>query len=132
MEGLSRKIHEAYGQNLKEIIIVINDIFIFNNKHVCIYQPLCMGKMWHKVNFKQILTRLKLNFFFSLIGCLIKAKEPSLSYYLPFAGGRIIRFIPFSRVLVVCEMPSALYRIWTHVTVSISNNDNHYTMVTSI
>ena len=33
-----------------------------------------------------------------------KAEEPSLSYYLPIAGGRIIGFIPFPRVLVQCEM----------------------------
>ena len=33
------------------------------------------------------------------------AEEPSLSYYLPIAGGRIIGFIPFPRVLVLCEMP---------------------------
>ena len=32
------------------------------------------------------------------------AEEPSLSYYLPIDGGRIIGFIPFPRVLVLCEM----------------------------
>ena len=53
--------------------------------------------------FKQSLTGLNSEFSFSLTSCLTKAEEPSLSYYLPIAGGRIIGFIPFSRVLVLCE-----------------------------
>ena len=56
------------------------------------------------------------------------AEETSLPYYLPIAGGRIIGFIPFPRVLVLCEMQSVSSRIWTHVAVSISYDDNHYTM----
>ena len=46
--------------------------------------------------------------------------------YLPIAGGRIIGFIPFPRVLLLCEMQPALSRIWTLVAVSISFDDNHY------
>ena len=46
---------------------------------------------------------------------------------LPIAGGRIIGFIPFPRVLVLCEMQLAWSRIWTRVAVSISYDDNHYT-----
>ena len=53
------------------------------------------------------------------------AEEPSLPYYLPIAEGRIIGFIPFPRVLVLCEMQSVLSKIWTHVAVSISYDDNH-------
>ena len=49
---------------------------------------------------------------------------------LPIAGGRIIGFIPFPRVLLLCEMQSVSSRIWTRVTVSISSDDNHYTMGT--
>ena len=77
--------------------------------------------------FKQSLTGLNSEFSFSFT----KAEEPSLPYYLPIAGGRIIGFIPFPRVLVLCEMLSVLSRIWTHVTVSISYDDNHYTTGTS-
>ena len=62
---------------------------------------------------------------------LTKNEEPSLPYYLLLAGGRIIGFIPFPRVLVLCEMQSATSRIWTCVTVSISYDDNHYTMGSS-
>ena len=39
----------------------------------------------------------------------------------------MIRFIPFPRVLVLCEMQSVSSRVWTCVTMSISYNDNHYT-----
>ena len=59
------------------------------------------------------------------------AEEPSLSYYLPIAGGRIIGFIPFPRVLVLCEMQSVSSRIWTRVAVFISYDDNDYTTGTS-
>ena len=76
---------------------------------------------------KRSLTGLNSEFF----SCLTKSEEPSLSYYLPIAGGWIIGFIPFPRVLVLCEMQSVSSRIWTRVTVSISKNDNYYTMGTS-
>ena len=62
--------------------------------------------------------------FPSPTSCVAKAEEPSLSYYLP--GGRIIGFIPFPRVLVLCEMQSVSSRIWTRVAVSMSYDDNHY------
>ena len=64
--------------------------------------------------------------------CLTKAEEPSLSYYLPIAGRRIIGFIPFPMVLVLCEMQSVLSRIWTRVAVFISYDDNNYATGTFI
>ena len=61
-------------------------------------QPLRSGRIWHKVNFlKRSLTGLNSDFSFSKTSCLTKAEEPSLSYYLPIAGGRIIGFIPFPK-----------------------------------
>ena len=81
--------------------------------------------------FKWSLTGLNSEFSFSYTSCLTKAEDPSLSYYLPIAGGRIIGFIPFPRVLVLCEMQSVSSRIWTRVAVSISYDDNHYTTDTS-
>ena len=77
--------------------------------------------------FKQCLTGLDLEFSFSETSCPTKTEELSLPNNLPMAGGRIIWFIPFPRVLVLCEMQSASSRIWTCVTVSISYDDNHYT-----
>ena len=59
------------------------------------------------------------------------AEEPILLNYLPISGARIIGFIPFPRVLVLCEMQSASSRIRIHVTMSISYDDNHYTTGTS-
>ena len=59
--------------------------------------------------------------------CLTKAEEPSLPYNLPIAGGRIIGFIAFPRVLVLCVMQSVSSRIRTRVAVSFSYDDNHYT-----
>ena len=56
--------------------------------------------------FKRSLTGFNSEFSFSQTSCLTKAEEPSLSYYLPIVGGRIIGFIPFPRVLVLCEMLS--------------------------
>ena len=54
--------------------------------------------------FKRSLTGLNSEFSFSKTSRLTKAEEPSLPYYLPIAGGRIIGFIHFPRVLVLCEM----------------------------
>ena len=81
--------------------------------------------------FKRSLTGLNSEFSFSY-SCLTKAEEPSLPYYLPIAGGRIIGFIPFPRVLVLCEIQSVSSRIWTRITVSISYDDNDYTTGTFI
>ena len=75
--------------------------------------------------FKRSLTGLNPEFSFSSASCLTKAEEPRLPYYLPIAGGRIIEFIPFPRVLVLCEMQSVSSSIWTRITVSISYDDNN-------
>ena len=82
--------------------------------------------------FKRSLAGFNSEFSFSWTSCLTKAEEPSLPYYLPIAGGRIIGFIPFSRVLVLCEMQSVLSRNWTRVAESIFCDDNHYTTGTSL
>ena len=42
--------------------------------------------------------------------------------------GRIVAFMPFLRVLALCEMQTTSWRIWTHYTGSISHNDNRYVM----
>ena len=76
--------------------------------------------------FKRSLTGLNSEFSFSLTSCLTKAEEPRLPYYLSIAVGRIVGFIPFPRVLVLCEMLSVSSRIWTCVAVFISYDDNHY------
>ena len=77
--------------------------------------------------FKQSLTGLNSECSFSLTRGLTKAEEPSLPYYLPIAEARMVGFIPFPRVLVLCEMQSVSSRIWTRVAVSISYDDDQYT-----
>ena len=82
--------------------------------------------------FKGNLTSLNSEFYFSQTSGFTKAEELSLPYYLPVAGRSIIRFIPFPKVLVLCEMQSVSFRFWTRVAVSISYDDNHYTTGTAI
>ena len=50
---------------------------------------------------------LEINFY-ARSGCLTNAKELSLPYYLLKAGWRIIGFIAFTRLLVLCEMQSVM------------------------
>ena len=45
--------------------------------------------------------------FYTLISCHMKVKELSLPYYLPVAGGRIVRCARFQSILVLCEMQTA-------------------------
>ena len=55
-----------------------------------------------------------------------------LPYYLSIARGRIVGFIPFLGALALCEIKTALSRIWDRVAVSISFDDNHYATNTSL
>ena len=64
--------------------------------YIYIYTQLLHMKWWW--------TGLNLEFYFSLTGCYTKVKDPSMPYYLALAWGRIIGFIPFSRVLALSEM----------------------------
>ena len=59
----------------------------------------------------------------------LRLKNPVFPTILPIAGGTILGFIPFPRVLVLCEMQSVLSRFWTRVAVSISYDDNHYSIL---
>ena len=61
--------------------------------------------------FKLSLRGFNSEFSFSQASCLTKAEEHSLPYYLPIAGGRIIGFILFPRVLVLREMQSVSSQI---------------------
>ena len=79
--------------------------------------------MWHKVNFRWCLTGLNSEFYVSKTGCHTKINEPSLPRYLSIAGERTVGFIPSLRLLVQCEIQTALSQVWTRVTVSIFNNE---------
>ena len=45
---------------------------------------------------------------------------------LHIVGGRIIRFIPFPKILALCEMQTVPLQIWTQVAKFISSDDKHY------
>ena len=64
---------------------------------------------------------------FSETSCY-KVKEPTLPYYLPIARKRIVRF---SKLLALCERPTASFRIWTRIAKSTSSGDNRYTLSAS-
>ena len=91
----------------------------FMKYNVCIYQPLPWSSCDTKSIFKQSLTGFNSEFSFFKS----KAKKSSLPY-LPIAGGRVVGFIPFPRVLALCEMQTVLSRIWTCIAVSISYDDS--------
>ena len=110
---------------------MVLDATLFNTQHYKARYDYRPGYDIRSI-FKQSLPGFNSEFSFSYTSCLTKAEEPSLSYYLPIAGERIIGFIPFPRVLVLCEMQSVSSRIWTRVAVSISYDDNPYTTGTSI
>ena len=107
-------------------LTIINIICIFLSylpNHPLLVQDMTQGQFFLKWS----LTGLNSEFSFSYTSCLTKAELPSLPYYLPIVGRRIIGFIPFPRVLVLCEMQWVSSRIWTHVAVSISYDNNHFT-----
>ena len=93
--------------------------------YIYIYQSVCTGRMQHKFNFKRSLTGLKTEISFSLTNCLMKAKEPSIPYYLHLAWRIIIGLISFVGVLELCEMQIASSRNWTRVDVTISHTYIH-------
>ena len=99
---------------------------------MCVWERGCVWGCVTRSIFKWSLTSLTLEFSFSETGCLTKAKEPSLPNYLPKAGGRIIGFILFPIIVVLCEMQSASSRIWTHLAASIFYDDNHCTTSASM
>ena len=55
---------------------------------VCVYQPLHMGRMEHKVNFQVEFNKPEFRLF--LLNSLPKTKEITLPNYLPTAGGRYL------------------------------------------
>ena len=60
-----------------------------------------------------------------------RLKSPVCPNYLSIARGRIIVFIHFPRVLVVCEIWTGLFRIWTWVAESTFNGDSYYIIIMS-
>ena len=64
---------------------------------------------WWNPSYSMSTTGLNSGFSFSQTDC--NTKEPSLPYHLPIAGGRKVKFIPFPRVLTLCET-QAVWPVW--------------------
>ena len=88
--------------------------------------PTPTSRMRLKVNFKTNYNRLEFGVF------LLLDRLPSLPNYLLISEGRIAGFIPFPRVLVICEMQAVSSGIRTRVGVSISYDDDNYNTSTSV
>ena len=93
--------------------------------------PYHINRMWHKVCFSSRVQQVWIQSFPSLRAVTIPSlKGPVCPTMLPIAGGRIIGFIPFPSILVLCEMQTASSRIWTQVAISITYYNIYYTMNT--
>ena len=93
------------------LIRVLHHMFYMLELNILFTNPFAQAGYDTRSILKWSLTGLNLEFSFSQTNCLTKAEETSLSYYLSIARGRIIGFLPFPRVLVLCEMQSISSRI---------------------
>ena len=74
-----------------------------------IYQPLRLGRIVRQGQFfKRSFNRFEFSFPSPRLVASPRLKNPVCPTICPIAGGRIIGFIPFPRVLVLCEMLSVL------------------------
>ena len=98
-----------YNVSLK---IFKNHLYIYIYMCVCVCVCVCLPMPPLEQNetkcqfFKQSITGLNSDFSLFYTGCHTKVKEPSLFYHLPIAEGWIVGFMPFPRVLTLCEMQS--------------------------
>ena len=88
------------------------DVFIYIPIHIYIYKLTPPDQLdGTRSIFQWSLTGLNLEFSFFKTSCHTKVEKLSLPNYLPIAEGRIVGFIPFSRLSVPCEMQTASSRI---------------------
>ena len=111
-------------KNLRENMYIYEQDLALNNQQ----QLICnknrtnqTSRMW-QCQFLSKIHQVSLQFSF-WSGWLSCVKEPSLPCYLAIARRKIVGFIT-----VLCEMQTALSRIWTLAAESISYNNNHYTL----
>ena len=65
------------------------------------YSMLWVGVAWLRPSLSRSTTSLNSNFYFYYTDCHTRVEDPSLPYYLPIAGRRIIACISFLRVFIV-------------------------------
>ena len=80
----------------------------------------CAGTAWQNLSLSWSTTGFNLESSFYQTSCSYKAKEPSLPYYLPMAGGKIVGSILFPGIIVLCEIPTGLFRNWIQEVESTS------------
>ena len=79
---------------------------------VCVYKAVHTNRMRHKVIFKEEFNRFEFKVFLLYSSsCHNMVKEFCLPYCLLLTGKRIVVFIDFSRMLALCEMQTASFRI---------------------
>ena len=93
--------------------------------YVCIYSPTPprTSRKWHKVSFLSGGWQVWIQSFPSRLVAIPSLEIHSLPYNL-----LLIKFIFFSRVLVLCKIQAALFKIWILFVMSVSNDNNSYTM----
>ena len=106
-------------------------IYIYTHTHTLTPTLLYEQDVTHS-QFSKLIYQVWVQFSFSQMSCHTKVKEPTLPDHFPIADGWIVGCIPFLWILALCEMKTALFRIWNHVIMSISYYNNHFTTNTSI
>ena len=85
-----------------------------------------MNRVQHKDNFfKRRFSGLNSELSFSYTSCYTTVEEPNLPYYIPITE-KIVWCVRFPRVLTLCEIQTASFKIWTRIIMSISYDDNCY------
>ena len=99
---LIHKIFKVF--NARKCIVISQHILSLKNKISIFTNTSARAGYDTRSIFNRSLTGLNSEFSFSKTSCLTKTEEPSLLYYLPIGGGRIIEFI-------LCEMQLVASRI---------------------
>ena len=87
--------------------------------NVYIYQPLLTRRVRHHVNFK---ADIRESFLYNNPVGIARLNNLNCHSILPIATGKIVGVMPFIIVLLLF-----FSRIWTRVTVFISEDNNHHT-----
>ena len=104
--------------------------FIYKSNNYVLTKPTA----WAGCDTRSILSRVQQVWsqsFPSRLVVIPRSKSSVCPPLYPWLEGGIIGFIPFPKVLTVCEMQTASSRVWTQAAVSISHDYNVYTTSTS-
>ena len=113
------------GRHIPQDHVKKNDNY--TNLNVCIHLPLHTGRMWYKVNFLVEFNMIEF-IFFSLLNRLPNQgyTSPSVQLLTHSWKENNNTFPQGYWCYRICK--TVFSRIWTHISVSISYDDNHYTI----